>query len=296
MPGLLVTGANGHLGRRVLRDASAAWTTRALVRSKRAATAVESHPDVRIVDYADVAGLTDACAGCEAVVHLVGIIKEGGSASYRAAHVDATRALLEAATNAAVKRIVYLSILGADADSRNACLASKAQAERLIDLSPVPSLVLRVPMVLGEGDYATASLLAKARRRFTVTFRARSMEQPIYAGDVVAAILAGLGPDAPNGVLELAGPQALPRRELHMVASAVGTRTISLPVEVGYALAALLRAFSTNPPLTADMLGVLDHDDDIDPTPAADALGIRLTGLTETLARIALPLPLPPTT
>ena len=291
MPGLLVTGANGNLGRRLLRDAGPAWTTRALVRSERAATQIGAHPDVRIVDYTDVAGLTEACAGCEAIVHLVGIIKEGGGATYRAAHVDATRALLEAAKNAAVKRIVYLSILGADAKSRNACLASKAQAEGLLEESPVSSLSLRVPMVLGEGDYAAASLLANARKRFAFTFRARSMEQPIYAGDVVAAILAGLRPDAPSGMLELAGPQALPRWELLMVASAVGTRTISVPVEFGYGLAALLKAFSANPPLTADMLGVLDHDDDIDPEPAAQALGIRLTGLTETLARISFPMP-----
>ena len=292
MPTLLVTGANGHLGRRLLAAATAkSWTTRAIVRSERAATQVAGHPDVRIVDYGDIGGLTDACANCDAIVHLVGIIKEGGGATYRSAHVEATQALLEAATNAAVKRIVYLSILGAEAGSRNRCLASKAEAESILARGPIPSLVLRVPMVLGEGDYAAASLLKNARKSVALTFRAGSMEQPIYAGDVVEAVFAGLAADAPTGVLELAGPQSLPRSELIEVASAVGTRTVSLPVEVGYGLAALLGTFSRNPPLTADMLGVLDHDDDIDPEPAANALGIRLTGLTETLARISLPLP-----
>lgn len=292
MPALLVTGANGHLGRRLLAAATAkSWTTRAIVRSERAASQVAGHPDVRIVDYGDIAGLTDACATCDAIVHLVGIIKEGGGATYRSAHVEATQALLEAATNAAVKRIVYLSILGAEAGSRNQCLASKAEAEAMLARGPIPSLVLRVPMVLGEGDYAAASLLKNARKSVALTFRAGSMEQPIYAGDVVEAVFAGLAADAPTGVLELAGPQSLPRSELIEVASAVGTRTVSLPVEVGYGLAALLGTFSRNPPLTADMLGVLDHDDDIDPEPAANALGIRLTGLTETLARISLPLP-----
>lgn len=294
MPALLVTGANGHLGRRLLAAATAkAWTTRAIVRSERAAAQVAGHPDVRIVDYGDIAGLTDACASCDAIVHLVGIIKEGGGATYRSAHVEATQALLEAATNAAVKRIVYLSILGAEAGSRSRCLASKAEAEAILARGPIPSLVLRVPMVLGEGDYAATSLLKNARKSVALTFRAGSMEQPIYAGDVVEAIFAGLATDAPTGVLELAGPQSLPRSELIEVASAVGTRTVSLPVEVGYGLAALLGTFSRNPPLTTDMLGVLDHDDDIDPEPAANALGIRLTGLTETLARISLPL-LPP--
>lgn len=294
MPALLVTGANGHLGRRLLAAAtSKSWTTRAIVRSERAAADIAGHPDVRIVDYGDIAGLTDACASCDAVVHLVGIIKEGGGATYQSAHVEATEALLEAATNAVVQRIVYLSILGADDGSRNRCLASKAEAEALLARGPIPSLVLRVPMVLGEGDYAATSLLKNARKSVAFTFRATSMEQPIYAGDVIDAALAGLAADAPTGVLELAGPQALPRSELIEVASAVGTRTISLPVALGYGLAALLGALSANPPLTADMLGVLDHDDDIDPEPAANALGITLTGLSETLARISLPLPPP---
>ena len=291
MPTLLVTGANGHLGRRLLATAAASWTTRAIVRSERAAAQIADHPDVRIVDYGDIAGLTDACANCDAIVHLVGIIKEGGGATYRSAHVEATQALLEGATNAAAKRIVYLSILGAEQGSRNRCLASKAEAEALLARGRIPSLVLRVPMVLGEGDYAAASLLENARKRTALTFRGASMEQPIYAGDVVDAVLAGLAADAPTGVLELAGPQALPRSDLIAVASAVGTRTVSLPLALGYGVAALFEALSNNPPLTADMLGVLDHDDDIDPEPAANALGIRLTGLTETLARIALPLP-----
>ena len=291
MPTLLVTGANGHLGRRLLAAAEASWATRAVVRSERAAAQVADHPDVRIVDYGDIAGLTDASANCDAIVHLVGIIKEGGGTTYRSAHVEATQALIEAATNAAVKRIVYVSILGAAEGSRNRCLATKAEAEALLAQGPIPSLVLRVPMVLGEGDYAATSLLKNARKRTALTFRGESMEQPIYAGDVVDAVLAGLAADAPTGVLELAGPQALPRSDLIAVASAVGTRTVSLPLALGYGVAALLDALSSNPPLTADMLGVLDHDDDIDPEPAANALGIRLTGLTETLARIALPLP-----
>ena len=287
MPGLLVTGANGHLGRRLLGTVQPAWTTRAVVRSSRAAAQLGDHTDVRIVDYGDVAGLTDACAGCEAMVHLVGIIKEGGGATYQAAHVDATRVLVEAASNAGVKRIVYLSILGAAAGARNRCLASKAKAEALLAQSRMSSLVLRVPMVLGEDDYAAAALLGRARKRFAFTFRAGSREQPIYAGDVIDALVAGLKPNAPSGVLELAGPRSLTRRELITTASAVGTWTISLPLQVGYGLAALLTNLSANPPMTADMLEVLDHDDDIDPAPAVAALGIRLTGLPETLARIA---------
>ena len=282
---VLVTGANGHLGRRLLMDLPT--PTRAVVRSESAASKIDDHHDVRVVDYVDDVGLGEACTDCTAIVHLVGIIKEGGGATYAAAHEAATRALLTAASNAGVGRIVYLSILGAAEDSPNACLASKARAETILLESSIPALVIRIPMVLGEGDYASGALLARSRSAFAFTFRASSLEQPIYAGDVIDAIGAGLSPGAPTGILELAGPRSLTRRDLISAASARGTRTVSLPLTMGYALAWLLERMTENPPLTRGMLGVLDHDDDIDPQAAADVLGIRLTGLVETLGRVA---------
>ena len=286
MERVLVTGANGHLGRRLLKELNT--PARAVVRSETAASRLENHDDVHIVDYTDEAGLRHACADCSAIVHLVGIIKEGARATYASAHEQSTRSLLVAAMHAGVERIVYLSILGAGEDSPNACLASKARAESILLESAIPALVIRVPMVLGEGDYASVALLAKARRALAFTFRASSLEQPIYAGDVVEAILAGLGPGAPTGVIELAGPRSLTRRALISGASAVGTRTASLPLPLGYALAWLFERFSGDPPLTRAMLGVLDHDDAIDPQPGADALGIRLTDLAETLVRVGI--------
>ena len=285
MDRVLVTGANGHLGRRLLEELKT--PSRAVVRSETAAAQLSNHDDVRIVDYTDDEGLRQACTDCTAIVHLVGIIKEGARATYASAHEESTHSVLNAAVRADVGRIVYLSILGASERSSNACLASKARAESILLESTIPTLVIRVPMVLGEGDYASVALLAKARRAVAFTFRAASLEQPIYAGDVVAAILAGLRPDGPTGMIELAGPRSLTRRALISTASAVGTRTVSLPLAFGYALAWLLERMSRNPPVTPAMLGVLDHDDDIDPQPGAEALGIRLTGLAETLARVA---------
>ena len=284
---VLVTGANGHLGRRLLKELDT--PTRAVVRSETAASTLAGHDDVRVVDYTDAEGLRRACTDCAAIVHLVGIIKESARATYASAHEESTQSLLVAAAYAGVERIVYLSILGASEHSSNACLASKARAESILLESAIPTLVIRVPMVLGEGDYASVALLAQARRAFAFTFRASSLEQPIYAGDVVDAVLAGLGPDGPTGIVELAGPRSLTRRAListrfHRrdtdVVAAFGVRLC-----VGLAVGADEQATR---PLTPAMLGVLDHDDDIDPQARPPiVLGIRLTGLAETLARLA---------
>jgi NADH dehydrogenase len=292
---LVITGANGHLGRRLLARLEGDRPVRAVVRSTAAARAINDGRgppiDTVIVDYANEPAMRRALEGCDAVVHFVGILKETAANSYEAAHEATCRALASAAAAAGARRIVYLSILGARPDAPNACLASKGRAERILLDGAVPAVVLRVPMVLGEGDFASTALLRRARSTRAVLLRASSREQPIYAGDVVEAIVASLdAPDVERAALDLAGPESLARRDLVLRAGhIVGTQpaVVSLPVVLGLAGAAVLERVLRDPPVTRAMLGVLDHDDDIDPAPAAARLGIQLTPLDETLRRIA---------
>ena len=92
------------------------------------------------------------------------------------------------------------------------------------------------------------------------------------------------------GGLDLAGAESLTREELlQRAAKCMGqtTSVVGLPITLGYALAATLQTFLPNPPLTAAMLGVLDHDDAIDPAPALQALQMpALSSIDTTLARL----------
>ena len=292
---ILITGANGNLGRRLLQTLAGRHSVRAVVRSERAAATIDlAGVEVRIVDYLDQEAMTEAAVGCSHIVHLVGIIKESAASSFVTAHQGTTSVVLEAARLAGVRRIVYLSILGAELRSTNACLASKAAAEALLMEADVAALVLRVPMVLGEQDYASRALFKRARSRLNLQLRAASLEQPIFAGDVVAAILAVL-PDESGGEglfaaeslrLDLAGPESLSRRALtERAAEVLGRRTtvISVPFGLGSGAAWLFEKLMTNPPVSRAMLQVLDHDDHIDPSAAARRLGISLTSLNDAL-------------
>ncbi len=297
---ILVTGANGNLGRRLLarlaRAAPAAPELRALVRSERAAAAVRAlglpaSTSVAIVDYRDADAVGSAAAGCDAVVHLVGILKEAPGTRYADAHEATCRVLTEIAERAGLRHIVYLSVLGADPAARNACLASKGRAERILLESSVPTTVLRVPMVLGGDDPASRALRARARARTVLLLGGgASREQPIDAGDVAAAIEAALrSPERASRLLELAGPESLPHRELlRRAAAQIGGRPRIVPVPAGLvrALAALAERLLANPPVTRPMLEVLLHDDQVDPEPACRELGITLTPLDETLRRV----------
>jgi NADH dehydrogenase len=249
---------------------------------------------VSVVDYADVDALARAAEGCTAAVHLVGILRETRGSRYADAHEATSRALAAAAPRAGLRRIVYLSILGSRPDSANACLASKGRAEQILLAGAVPALVLRVPMVIGAGDFVSRTLRGQARARIVPLLRGgRGREQPIDGDDVVAAILAGLDlPAAGPLALDLAGPESLSRRDLlARTARLWDNRPVPLPLPyaVEYTMALLAEKLLANPPLTRAMLGVLDHDDEIDPKPACDQLGIQLTPLAETLRRCVGP-------
>jgi len=297
---VLITGANGNLGRRLIQRAfefpGGPRPVRAIVRSERARQTLAdiSNLDVAVLDYADAEGLAQAAEGCDSVVHLVGIIKEGSTSSYEGAHEATCTALANAAKEAGIRRIVYLSILGSQPDADNACLASKGRAERILREGPTSTLVLRVPMVLSPGDPASRALRGQAQSRIVPLLRGGvGREQPIDANDVVNAIFRGIDlPGSSDLALDLAGPQSLSRRELlERCAALYDNHPLVLPVPAFLlnAFAHLLEMLTANPPLTRAMVGVLDHDDDIDPGKACEQLGLSLTPLDETLAKCVGP-------
>ena len=293
---VLVTGANGNLGRALLQRLESSPRLRAGVRSERAAAQIEAlefsglRPEIVQVDYADAQSMFDAAAGCEAIVHLVGIIKEGANTRYADAHERSCTTLAQAAARAGVKRIVYLSIVGSAPDSLNACLASRGRAEQMLEDGAVPTTVLRVPMVLGRGDFATAALRAQASSSRTLLIGGgRTLQQPIDARDVVCAIdAARRHMDADSVSLDLAGPECLSHRELvARAAAALGRdvpRVVPIPLFAARAFGGLGRGVLACPPLTPAMLGVLQHDDQVNCAETTQRLGITLTPLDDTLA------------
>ncbi len=290
---LVVTGANGRIGQSLLRASTG--RARALVRSQRAANALaDCGAEVRVLDVRDVDALARAAEGCAAWVHLVGILKQTRSARYLDAHERTSEAIARAAERAGVRRIVCLSILGAAKESANACLASKGRADATLLASAVPATVLRVPMVLGPGEIAAFALRAQASARFALLVRGgRAREQPIDTRDVVAALrLAAAERSDARVALDLAGPESLTHRELvARIARVLGKpapRVVSVPAALAFGAAALLERLA-EPPVTRAMLGVLEHDDDIDPRPAAQRLGLTLTPLAETLTHTFAP-------
>ncbi len=302
---ILVTGANGNLGRQLIqrlgdlpgeeegKEGGEAPEVRALVRSEAAAERVRAipvahPPEVIVGDYTDPASMATAMAGCQGVVHLVGIIKETAHASYHAAHEETCRVLEAAGAEAGCKRIVYLSIFGSHKDASCSCLASKGVAEETLLDGRVPCTVIRVPMVLGPDDFASKSLCAQAQARLVpLVGGGATLQQPIDSRDLIEAILAALADESPAMLdLDLGGPECLSHRSLvERVAELHGGAPTIIPIPAALArlFAAAMERLSGDPPVTRAMLEILQHDDQLDPGPACQALGIQLTPLLDTL-------------
>ena len=296
----LITGANGNLGRRLTACLMAAGhRVVAVVRSESARESLMGLDprgpsdlfQVQIANYDDAAQLADVADDCDRVIHLVGILKASSRASYTDAHERSCERLLQALVRTQVRHVTYVSILGSTPTSGNPCLASKGRAEKILADGQIPCCTLRVPMVVGEGDYASAMLQKRAHNPRNFAFRASSLEQPIYAGDVVSAICAAASQKLEGG-FDLAGPESLTRAALYeRAATVVGrkTKVISLPVGLGLALAFVLEKTVTEPPITRAMLEVLDHDDDVDTTAIAERLEITPLTTVDEMLRLILP-------
>ncbi|MBT4161506.1 MAG: NAD(P)H-binding protein [Gammaproteobacteria bacterium] len=290
---IVITGANGHVGRRLIRRLSIESPQAeivALVRSSRAVAEIRDdglNAEIHIVDYADASAISEAVGECDVVVHLVGIIKESKSNTFQSAHEASCRALI--AANLRSAQIVCLGVVGTSLDSSNACFRSRASAEQILFSGTVPTTVIRVPMVLGPDDYASYALAKNARKKLVFTFRGTSLEQPIFSEDVTSAIISAIRLTPGNRVLELGGPESVSRSELIRRAGTFfqnRPRVVSIPFGVGYVIAGLLERLLSSPPVTTSMLGVLDHDDLVNVEECCQLLDLRLTSLDEMLSSV----------
>lgn len=290
---IVITGANSATGQAILRCASengaAPNALVAAVRSERAADQIRTLLGERIsttrISYDDPGSLDAAFHGANAIIHLAGILVERRGSTYQEANFAPARSVVEAAKRCAVEKLVLVSAAGADETSSNSYYRTKGQVEALVRSSGLRYTVLRAPLLLGpttEGAAALARHASKPRAR--LIGGGRNFQQPLYVDDLArAAIVAAQPSVAPNRILDLVGPVSLPERELvERAARLLGhaVRISSIPKGLlSFALA--IRQRFSGPGFSPDALEVITADTRLDPGPAADELGIRLTGLDE---------------
>jgi NADH dehydrogenase len=233
---VLVTGGTGVVGEAAVSALLAAGHEVRLF-SRNAEKDVEQFPEgaeARSGNIADVAQVKGAADDCEAVVHIVGIVKETPpDLTFERVNVQGTINIVREAEQAGVHRFVYISSLGAHRGESD-YHRSKKRAEDVVRTFEGNWTILRPGNVYGPGDEVISLLLKMVRTlpAIPIIDNGEQPFQPIWAEDLGKAIAVTVGRnDLATRTLELAGPEETTMADvLDRLATITGKQPPRIPV------------------------------------------------------------------
>ncbi|NBO93466.1 MAG: NAD-dependent epimerase/dehydratase family protein [Planctomycetia bacterium] len=199
-PLILLTGATGYVGGRLnplLENRGA--RLRCLARSPdKMRPRVQPGTEVVQGDVLNPASLDRALQGVQTAYYLVHLMS--GSKDFEKEDRQAATNFARAAKKAGLKRIIYLSGLGDDADTKlSPHLRSRHEVGQILRDSGVETIEFRASLVIGTGSLSF-DLVKSLTDRLPVMLCPRwltTLTQPIAVDDVLAYLLAAL--DLPPG-------------------------------------------------------------------------------------------------
>lgn len=210
------------------------------------------HAQVVVGDILD-ADLASAMKGCDAIIHLVGIIRETGGASFERLHVDATKNVIRAAKKAKIKRLLHMSALGTRATAVSGYHKTKYLGEMAVEESRLNWTIFRPSLIFGDHDLSINMFASMMRRIpvFPIFGRPGALIRPVFVDDVATAYVNALARKSSiHKAFNLCGPNVYTYKEFfkaigHLVGKNVWCPKI--PYALGWLMATLLGWISIFP-------------------------------------------------
>lgn len=153
-PLILVTGANGYVGGRLVRTLlDKGYLVRAMMRDLSRSTLPE-HSRLQLVagDVLRPDTLAPALEGVTSAYYLIHSL--GAGAAFSRMDIDGATSFARTARDAGVKRIIYLGGLGDDADNLSEHLRSRHETGTALASAGVPVTEFRAGSIIGSGSLA----------------------------------------------------------------------------------------------------------------------------------------------
>ena len=235
-PWILLTGATGYIGGRLLKLLEAeGHPVRCLTRRPEFLHGrIASGSEVVAGDVLDANSLEQAMDGVYAAYYLVHSM--GAAHGFEETDRQAAEKFGRAARTQGVQRIIYLGGLGDAVDKLSPHLRSRQEVGEILRQSGVPVVEFRASIVIGSGSLSFEMIRALVERLPVmitprwVTVRA----QPIAIGDVLQYLRAGLDvPISESHIYEIGGPDRVSYGDLmREYARQRGLRRLTIAVPV----------------------------------------------------------------
>lgn len=293
---ILVTGASGFVGRHLITGLrSLDRPTRCLIRSEAGGRKLEAQGcALARGDMTDTASLRAACEGVDTVIHLVAIIR-GKPGDYQRVMGAGTRALVEAASAARVRRFILVSALGASEETAELTpyFRAKWDEEQALEAADLEHVIFRPSFVFGRCGGALPTFIRLVRRSplTPVLGPGTQLIQPIAVQDVASHLIKAIELEqARDRTFDLAGPDRVNWDQLYsLIASVIGKRRrfVHVPFALAHPAAALFERLPGFP-FTRDQLKMLAAGDNVgDIATTQQVFGLSLQPLEEQIRRAA---------
>ena len=263
---VFVTGGSGFVGRELIRQLLAqGHHVRALARDSVSLKDLSAIETV-IGDTTKPETLANQMTGCDAVIHLVGIIREIASkqVTFERLHTESTRTIVTAAQAQGIKRYVHMSANGTRINAITKYHKTKWRAEEIVKNSGLDWTIFRPSLIFGPND-EFINMLAKMIKILPVIpvfGDGKYAIQPVHVHDVVSSFSAALQrPETIGQIYHCCGPETFSYDELlDAIGAALGKKTpvckIHQPL---WLIKPIVSAFESLPlfPITRDQLTML---------------------------------------
>ncbi|WP_068311524.1 complex I NDUFA9 subunit family protein [Polycladidibacter hongkongensis] len=268
---VVVFGASGFVGRHVVRAlAQKGYRVRAAVRRPDLAEHLQplGNPGQIMPVQANLRNpqsIAAALKGADIAINLVGILFETGKQSFAAVQAEGPKAVAEAAKTAGVGQFIHVSAIGADADSAAEYGRTKAAGEQAVLATLPESIILRPSIIFGPEDdfFNRFGRMAMVSPALPLIGGGHTKLQPVFVGDVAAAVMAAVeGRAKPGTTYELGGPQVRTFRQcLELLCRQIKRKRLLVTIPFGIArLKARVLQILPNPLLTVDQINLLKQD------------------------------------
>jgi uncharacterized protein YbjT (DUF2867 family) len=262
----VVTGAFGYTGK---------YITRRLLSMGKNVKTLTGHPDrpnpfgnqvsVAPFNFDDPAELIKSLQGATTLYNTYWVRFSYGQAGFEQA-VANTKTLINAAKEAAVRRIVHISITGASTESQLPYFRGKGLLEKAIIESNLSYTIIRPTVIFGAEDILINNIAWLLRRFpvFVVPGAGDYRLQPVFVEDV-ARLAVNVGQRADNLVIDAVGPNIYTFNELvRLIAEKVRSKVMIIHLRpklalflsrlIGYAVNDVVLTWDEVEGLMADLL------------------------------------------